>query len=334
MSTRRVLIVSVMVTLLVGVTGWAQRGRGPGSFRGGRPGVEIRVESHGAPHPPMGARHIIVGGRPYWVYGGAYYVLGDDGSYVVVGAPVVRVLPPYYRVVVIGGVAYYVVDDVYYRPGPGGYVVVERPPEPAKVVAPAPEPPGNTRTLYVPKKDSDGFVPVTLKKIDGGYLGPQGEFYPTMPPVALLTEMYGIPEMLRDGPSDRSYFIHVPNKDGQTYTRVELIRRDNGFVGPQGEFYPIMPSVAHLAQMYGTGNEAAKAADIAPPVPAAEAAPPVPAAEAPKTDEIHVQVHKKSGPGTVDIVLKKRDNGYLGPQGEFYPEMPSPSQLTEVYGGE
>jgi len=326
MSIRKAVVTTVTMTLLVGVTGWAQRGRGPEGFRGRRDGVEIRVERQVVPRPPIGARHIIIGSRPYWVYGGVYYEVGE-GGYVVVGAPVVRVLPRHYHVVVIHGVVYYVADDVYYRPGPDGYVVVEKPVEPAQPVVATPAPEASAVTLYVPKKDADGFTPVSLKKIDGGFLGPQGEFYPTMPRVSLLTEMYGIPEILRDTASDRTYFIHVPNKDGQTYTRVELTRRNHGFVGPQGEFYPIMPSVAHLAEMYGASQEAAKAADAAAPAAVKE---PV------KTDDtmIHVQVHKKNGPGTVDVVLKKQDNGYVGPQGEFYPEMPSPSQLAEVYGSE
>jgi hypothetical protein len=174
------------------VTGWAQPGRGPGEFGRRRGGPEFRPEyrpmmpRHIVPHLPEGARHIIIGGVPYWTYGGIYYQLGDDG-YVVVGAPLVPVLPRHHRVVVIHGVVYYVADDIYYRPAPGGYVVVERPVEPdVKEVVPAPEPAGSTITLYVPKKDGDGFTPVILKKIDGGFLGPQGEFYPVVPPVALL----------------------------------------------------------------------------------------------------------------------------------------------------
>jgi hypothetical protein len=331
MSTRRAFVTAVAITLLFCVAGWAQPGRGPGGPRGWRegPGPGPR-QIYG--HPPDGARHIVIGGRPYWMHGGVYYVASDDG-YVVVSAPVVRVLPRYNRVVVIHGVAYYEVDDVYYRSTPEGYIVVERPPEPGKVVASVPEPQGTTVTVYAPKKDNDGFTPVTLKKIDGGYLGPQGEFYPTMPRVSLLTEMYGIPEILQDMRSD-TYFIHVPNKDGQTYTRVELTRRNNGFVGPQGEFYPIMPSVAHLAEMYGGPKAPAAPAVQAPPMPAGEV--PAVSAEPAKTADgtIHVQIHKKNGQGTVDVVLKKRDDGYIGPQGEFYPEMPTPSQLTEVYGGE
>lgn len=323
MSIRKTLVTVVIATSFMSMTAWAQPGRHGGNPRGrGGPDFRPMPPRHVYSHPPVGARHIIIGGRPYWVHGGVYYVLGDDG-YVVVGAPVVRILPPSYHVVVIHGVVYYVADDVYYRPGPGGYVVVEKPVEPAQVVVKTPEPQPAAVTLYVPKKDGDGFVSVTLKKIDGGYLGPQGEFYPTMPRVSLLTEMYGISDLLRETPSD-TYFIHVPNKDGQTYTRVALTRRNNGFVGPQGEFYPIMPSVAHLAEMYGTSTEFVR--DAGAPV----------SKEPAKTEEatVHVQIHKKNGQGTVDVILKKRDQGFIGPQGEFYPEMPTPSQLADVYGAD
>jgi hypothetical protein len=267
-------------------------------------------------HPPERARHIVVGGVPYWVDAGVYYRFGD-GGYVVVSAPVVRVLPERTRVVVVHGVVYYVSDDTYYRPSPGGYVVVEPPVEPTVVVTQAkPDVQTGTYTLYVPKKAGDGFVPVTLKKVDGGYIGPQGEFYPTMPPVPLLTEMYGLDEMTKLTPSN-TFFIYVPNKDGQTFTRVMLTRRDQGFVGPQGEFYPLMPTVAHLSAMYGTG----------PGQPAAQ--PP-----APRPDEsvIHVQIPRKNGQGLVDVTLKKTDQGYIGPRGELYPQMPTNDQLTPVYG--
>jgi ribosomal protein L24 len=324
MGICKTIVTAMTISSLLCVAGWAQRGRGPEGSRDRREGPEFR-ERHVVPHLPGGARHIFIGGRPYWVSGGVYYEFGDDG-YVVVGAPVVRVLPSHCRVVVIDGVAYYVDDDVYYRSTSDGYIVVERPVEPAKVVVAAPEGEASKVTLYVPKKDADGFTPVILKKVGGGFLGPQGEFYPTMPRVSLLTEMYGIPEILRQTSPD-IYFIHVPNKDGQSFTRVELTRHNGGFLGPQGEFYPIMPSVAHLAEMYGGANQSAKAADAAT----------APVAQAPvKVDDstIHVQVHKKNGQGTVDVVLKKRDQGYVGPQGEFYPEMPSVSQLTEVYGAE
>ncbi len=44
--------------------------------------------------------------------------------------------------------------------------------------------------------------------------------------------------------------INVPNANG-SYTSVKLVRRDNGYVGPQGEFYPGHPTVDQLKALYG-----------------------------------------------------------------------------------
>jgi hypothetical protein len=304
-TTMRVV---VSMTALFCMTAWAQPRGGPGR------GPEPRFESprRVLMHPPERARRVFVGGTPYWVDAGVYYQLGDDG-YVVVSAPVVRALPPRSRVIVVGGIAYYEWEDVYYRPGPGGYVVVEAPREMAPVAIPAkPDIPSGTQTLYVPKKAGDGFVPVTLKKVDGGYIGPQGEFYPTMPAVALLTEMYGLDDQTRLVPSN-VFFIYVPNKDGKSFTRVMLTRRDQGFVGPQGEFYPLMPTVAHLAEMYAAGQE--------------------PPASRNEESTIRLQIPRKDGQGTVEVPIKKTDQGYVGPKGEVYDQMPTQEQLTPVYGG-
>lgn len=260
--------------------------------------------------PPVGARRVVVAGAPYWVHAGTYYKLERDG-YVVVKAPVIRVLPRRHRVVVIRGTVYYVSDGVYYRTAAGGYVVVEDPvaakPKPVESVAVV----SDTVTLYVPKRAGDGLVAVTLKKLEGGYMGPQGEFYPTMPPVTLLTELYGIVEALRQERSD-AFFIYVPDDDGGGFVRVTLTRHDGGYLGPQGEFYPLMPSVAHLAEMYGKGSEATLV----------------------ETATVRIQVPRKSGEGAVEVELKKHEHGYLGPQGELYSQLPSADQLAELYGGQ
>jgi hypothetical protein len=313
-----------MMVVIVGMVAWfsvtvdAQPRGGP--MGPGRPGP-VMGPRHVFAHPPDRARHIIIDGTPYWVDAGIYYQMGDDG-YVIVSAPTVRVLPERTHVVVINGRVYYVVDDVYYRTAPGGYVIVDTPVESTPVVTAKPEPQTGTYTLYVPKKAGDGYVPVTLKRVDGGYIGPQGEFYPTMPPVPLLTEMYGLDEQARLERTD-VFLIYVPNKDGKTFTRVTLMRRDQGFVGPQGEFYPLMPTVAHLAALYGTTPEQST-------VPAQPAAQEQPA----KTDEtiMKVQVPRKNGEGNVEVQLKKTDMGYIGPRGELYPQMPTLDQLTPIYG--
>ena len=44
--------------------------------------------------------------------------------------------------------------------------------------------------------------------------------------------------------------VNIPNSRGG-YTSVTLRRSGNGFVGPQGEYYPNYPSVEQLRVMYG-----------------------------------------------------------------------------------
>jgi hypothetical protein len=44
--------------------------------------------------------------------------------------------------------------------------------------------------------------------------------------------------------------VNVPNSDG-TFTKVTLFRHQNGFKGPQGEFYPGNPTVDQLRTLYG-----------------------------------------------------------------------------------
>ena len=49
---------------------------------------------------------------------------------------------------------------------------------------------------------------------------------------------------------DGRVVINVPNARGG-YTAITLVRRNNGYVGPQGEYYEWCPSVAQLQVLYG-----------------------------------------------------------------------------------
>jgi len=305
MRPSKMIAVLGLSAVLFCTSAQAQPGRGPGRRGPVRPHPRRSIT-----RPPTGARRFVYRGVPYWVYGGVYYRL-SGGEYIIVSAPVVTRLPKRHRVVVIGGIVYYEADSVYYKTAPGGYVIVEKPVEPVKVVPTTPPWKSDEVRLYVPKRSGAGYVQVTLKKLDGGYLGPQGEFYPSMPPISLLTEMYGIPKRLANVRSD-VFFVHVPNKDRIGFTRVTLRRYEGGFLGPQGEFYPLVPAVAHLTEMYG----------VPQPEPVVQ------------TGAIHIRVPRKSGDGFIDVELKRHERGYLGPQGELYPELPSADRLADVYGGQ
>ena len=47
-----------------------------------------------------------------------------------------------------------------------------------------------------------------------------------------------------------SFTINIPNNKGG-YTAVLLRKSGNGFIGPQGEFYPEFPKVSQLEVIYG-----------------------------------------------------------------------------------
>jgi len=44
--------------------------------------------------------------------------------------------------------------------------------------------------------------------------------------------------------------MYVPHMNG-SYTAVKLVKRDNGYVGPQGEYYPEHPTIEQLKVLYG-----------------------------------------------------------------------------------
>ena len=140
-------------------------------------------------------------GGYHWHNHGWHRWYGPRWFGVYVGVPsleigaVVDALPYGYSTVIIGGVPYYYYEPYYYRPAPEGYVVVPAPSNsPAVTAAPvtgtANEVP-DVFTINIPNSKG-GYNPVTLKKAKGGgYTGPQGEFYPSIPSVKYLERLYG-----------------------------------------------------------------------------------------------------------------------------------------------
>lgn len=113
----------------------------------------------------------------------------------------VSYLPYGHRTIYVGGVPYYEYDNVYYRPYGTRYIVVQQPvatsPEVVYVPAPGALPPGSTQTgdretvmMNVPR-DNGGYVAITLVRYPNGFVGPQGEFYPTLPTTEQLRARYG-----------------------------------------------------------------------------------------------------------------------------------------------
>jgi len=50
--------------------------------------------------------------------------------------------------------------------------------------------------------------------------------------------------------SENTVVVTIPNLRG-SYTSVIITKRGNGYIGPQGEYYPDGPTVAQLQLLYG-----------------------------------------------------------------------------------
>jgi hypothetical protein len=58
------------------------------------------------------------------------------------------------------------------------------------------------------------------------------------------------PEVIAPTVQEDAFTINIPNDKGG-YTAVTLKKSGNGFIGPQGEFYPEFPKVSQLKVIYG-----------------------------------------------------------------------------------
>ncbi len=147
-------------------------------------------------------------------------------------------LPGGYVKVIFGGRPYYYCHGVFYNRVNTRYVVINPPigavvetiPVDNQVIV------VNGATYYY---SSDVYYQYTPR----GYMVVQKPVGSTQ-----LVKADVPPEVINDNGSD--YFdVNIPNSNGG-YTAVTLKKSGNGFLGPQGEFYPEFPKVEQLKAMY------------------------------------------------------------------------------------
>jgi len=137
--------------------------------------------------------------------------------------------------IVIGGLRYYYCDGVFYRRHQRQYVVVA--------------PPAGAVVTALPA----GFVPVVINGVT--YYVSNGVYYQYTPngyvvvPQPGATVMAQAPVPGAAAVTD-TFPINLPNTQGG-YTTVIIKRSKDGYVGPQGEFYPEFPKIEQLKAMYG-----------------------------------------------------------------------------------
>ncbi|MCA9408101.1 MAG: hypothetical protein KC733_05390 [Candidatus Omnitrophica bacterium] len=139
---------------------------------------------------------------------------------------------------VIGGDKYYYHDGHYYRRYSHGYKSVHAP-----IGACLRRLPRGYKEVHYGGKKFYRHNDVYYKHTPQGYV--------------VIREPYVIKEVVEvQGDTtidyqDNELVVNVPNDQGG-YTPVKLTREGEGFVGPQGEYYPKFPKVERLKLIYGT----------------------------------------------------------------------------------
>ena len=156
-------------------------------------------------------------------------------------------LPAGYFTIWAGGTRYYYYDGLYYTyVGYGDYVLVNPPVGAYVSVIPSDFQPVsiNSRIYY-----TDGGVYYILTRHHGYKVVAAPVVY-AQPAQVIVTQPVTTVTAPAPVYSQDSFPVNVPNKSGG-YTKVVIKKSGNGYVGPQGEFYTMFPTVAQLKAMYG-----------------------------------------------------------------------------------
>ena len=140
------------------------------------------------------------------------------------------------EVVVVGHDRYHYYGGRFYRPSWFGFEIALSIPPVGAVITTLPY---GHRTMVV------GGLPYYY--YDGVYYRTCPTGYIVVPEPAVVTvPVVPSPRVV----SGETVTVNVPNTNG-SYTAVTLVRRSNGFVGPQGELYTEFPTVEQLRLLYG-----------------------------------------------------------------------------------
>ena len=202
-----------------------------------------------------------------------------------------RDLPWGCRPLRVADALYYYLEGTFYQPTPSGYVIVGAPR--GAVITALPE-----RHKVIVYDNTDYYYynsAYYVKEL-------QGYTVVTPPPSVVSSNAPAV-----EAP-EKTVVVTVPNPNG-SYIPVTLQKYSDGYVGPNGEFYPDYPTIDQLKAMYAKQSAAA---------------------ERPLPDEITFDVPNKNGSITKVKITRTKD-GYVGPEGEYYKEKPTMDQLAIMY---
>lgn len=138
----------------------------------------------------------------------------------------------HHEVVTVGRERYNYREGRFYIPGWFGFEIVATPPIGAIVTFI----PVSHRTILVGG--------LTYYYYDNIYYRPCPSGYIVVPAPVVTPTVVNVPS------TGETVTINVPNANG-SYTPITLVKHNNGYVGPQGEYYPGNPTVEQLRVLYG-----------------------------------------------------------------------------------
>jgi hypothetical protein len=191
----------------------------------------------------------------------------------------------------VADMLFYYLEGTYYQETPSGYVIVSAPR--GAMIAALPE---RHKVIVYDKTDYYYYNNTYYVKQPAGYT------VVTPPPSVVSSNAPAV-----EAP-EKTIVVTVPNPNG-SYIPVTLQKYSDGYVGPNGEFYPDYPTIDQLKAMY------AKASAVA---------------ERPEPAELTFDIPHKNGSVTKVKVTRTKD-GYVGPEGEYYSQKPTIEQLKIMY---
>jgi len=191
----------------------------------------------------------------------------------------------------VADMLFYYLEGTYYQETPSGYVLVSAPR--GAMITALPE-----RHKVIVYDNTDYYYYNSAYYIKQ----PAGYTVVTPPPSVVSSNAPAV-----EAP-EKTIVVTVPNPNG-SYIPVTLQKYSDGYVGPNGEFYPDYPTIDQLKAMYS------KASAVA---------------ERPEPAELTFEVPNKNGSITKVKVTRTKD-GYVGPEGEYYKQKPTIEQLAVMY---
>lgn len=178
-----------------------------------------------------------------WDWDRSHHQSYDRHSYYHVHHPyptygqAVFALPHGYISIGVGGQRYHYCDGIFYRHIDREYVVVAPP-----VGAIIDTRPSDCRTVIINGE--------TYYENNGVYYRLTSNGYEVVgQPRVTVIEPARIAAQTQIQNTDEVFIVNILNSQGG-YTAVTLKKSGNGFIGPQGEFYPEFPKVEQLRVMY------------------------------------------------------------------------------------